>query len=142
MDFPTFYEKLKELNPFLYVDLNHVTYATNKVYGSSGIYLKGTQRELIKMSGLEDAELSSQVKDWNAAQDDYVGWVTHGVVPEGDKFDENGRHVFNGWRTIVKRLVNQGITTKEKAKLVFGWEESTYDRLNYSQRVEFEKCLH
>lgn len=142
MDFKVFQRKLRELHPDIFIDMEHVTYATNKEFGSSGIYLGNTRRETISEIGAHES-IIDEVKAWNNATSDYLAWVAHApYVPEGDKFDDNGKHIFMGWRTIVKRLVEKGVTTREKANRVFGWQESSYDRYNYEQRMEHERCLH
>lgn len=138
MDFATFTHKLSQLNPDLYVDENHQVTALNP-RGTSGIYIKGrVDNEQIDDSVLtgEEAKLARR---YNEAKDTYVGWVTHGYVLEGEEFDENGRVIGMGWRSIIKRLIKDGYTTAEKAKEVFGWTKSFYDEMNLDEKREYEK---
>lgn len=137
MDFNLFKKKLTELNPNLYIDENHQVTALNP-RGTSGIYIKGrVDNEKIDDSVLtgEEAKLARR---YNEFQDTYVGWVTHVYVLESDEFDEKGRFIGPGWRSIIKRLIKQGHTTSEKAKEVFGWTKSFYDDLNLDEKREYE----
>ena len=149
MDFNTFENKLKELNKDLYIQKNKKIFSINKEHGSTGIYLKDRKREQIEddtISYMKNkngdyvhvGNLSNEIERYNKEPDTYLGWVTYDYVPEGEEFDDNGRVIAIGWRSIVKRLVAQGITTEKKAKTIFGWSESYYDRLTYEQRREFE----
>lgn len=137
MDFKLFRDKLTLLNPNLYVDLNHQILSLNS-RGTSGIYLKGRRYA----EKLDDSVLSGEeaktARRYNEATDIYVGWCTHGYVTEGDEFDENRRLIGVGWRSIIKRLIRDGYTTAEKAKEVFGWTLSDYDRMSLDQKIEFE----
>jgi hypothetical protein len=140
MNFDNFCDKLKKLNSLLYVDCNRVVYTINPILGTSGIYLKNKKRDQIDERGLSGDQLSD-ARIINDQHDEYIGWVTHGFVPEGDKFDDSGKCIARGWRSIVKKLVEYGITTSKKAKTIFGWEQSSYDVLSYEQKVRFE-CQH
>lgn len=127
-----FEEKLKKVNPNLYIDKEHITYATNPELGSSGIYLKNRRRDYINPTGLE-YDYKKAVETHNAA-DDYITWVTKHIVFESDQFTEEGKRVALGWRTIVKKLVKDNLITSKKAKAIFGWEESDYDRLTFEEK--------
>lgn len=151
MDFNIFEEKLKKLNPKLYIQKEKKIFSVNKEHGSTGIYLKDVRREQIEDDSIgyiknkagdyiKVDNMTNEIEKHNAEPDSYVGWVTYDFVPEGEKFDQNGKLIAIGWRTIVKRLVHKGITTEKLAKNIFGWSESAYDRLSYDQRREFELC--
>lgn len=137
MDFNHFKKKLSNLNKDLYIDESHQVLALNP-RGTSGIYMKGRiDNEQIDDSVLTGDE-AKLARRYNEAKDTYVGWVTHGYVLEGDEFDEKGRLIGVGWRSIIKRLIKQGYTTAEKAKEVFGWVQSFYDEMNLDQKREYE----
>lgn len=133
MDIGTFAERLRKLNPKLYVDFNHRIYSTSSE-GTSGIYLRDHHPDKIDAMGC--GATSTRGAEEESSSDLYVGWTQHGYVPEGDIF-EGDRLKAQGWRAIVKRLIASGKTTKRKAERVFGYTESWYDRLNYDQRLEF-----
>ncbi len=127
-----FEEKLKKLNINLYIDKEHITYATNNKLGSSGIYLKFKKRDYINVYGLDWQDRIAAEKNNNT--DDYITWVTKHIVYESDQFDDNGKCVALGWRSILKNLIKQRVTTPEKCRKVFGWEESDYDRLSFEEK--------
>jgi hypothetical protein len=131
MDINTFQEKLKELNPNLYIDFNHRILSLNPELGTSGIYLRGRKREKIKSNKREADILNDQ-------DDDYVAWCTHKWVPEGNEYNPQGRLISLGWRTILRRLIAKKVVDSSKAERVFGWEESDYDRMTDDQKKEFE----
>ncbi len=137
MDFDVFKNKLSELNPNFYIDLEHRVTILNP-RGTSGIYLRGTPYA----EKLDDSVLSGEeaklARRYNESPDIYIGWVTHGYITEGDEFDERGRLIGPGWRSIIKRLIKQGHATAEKAHEVFGWVMSDYDRMSLDQKKEFE----
>lgn len=132
-----FREKLKRLNHKLYVDMKHVIYTLNPE-GTSGLYLKDFNSGQIDSSVLSGDE--RRIADaYNSAPDEYIGWVSHGWVPEGDQFDEKGHIISKGWRTIVKHLVDRGYAKQRRAEEIFGWHRSSYDMMNFEQKMEFEK---
>lgn len=138
MDLGTFKFLLKKLNPRIFVDENHRVFTTNKELGSSGIYLRGKKYDHIDSSVL-DGDARKSADAYNDSNDIYIGWVTHGIVPEGDIFDENGRIIARGWRTTIKSLCQKGYIDEKKAKKVFSWNPSDYDMMNYEQKLEFER---
>src|SRR5579864_7544878 len=99
MDFGLFQEKLRELHPQLYVDVNHRIYSLNPL-GTSGIYLRRMRGESL-LEGI--GNFQKEIRQYNQTADKYVTWVTHQWVPEGDKF-KGKRCIAMGWRTIVKNL--------------------------------------
>lgn len=127
-----FEEKLKKVNPALYIDKDNVTFETNKELGSSGIYCKGLNREKINLFGLDwqDRRAAEKYND----TDEYITWATKHVVYEYDQFDEQGKCIGLGWRTIVKNLIKSKVADYKKCRKVFGWEESDYDRLSYEEK--------
>ena len=148
MNFDTFEHKLKKLNKDLYIQTEKKTYSVNKEFGSTGIYLKNKKREQIVDDGNAHyknkegyheygSSLTNAIEKHNAEPDTYVAWVAYGDVPEGEVFE--GRQVVKpGWRSIVRRLIKQGIVGQDKVRKVFNWEESTYDRMTYEQKMEFQ----
>lgn len=139
MDIGTFSEKLRQLNPHLYVDVNHRTYSTGSVEGSSGIYLRGQHANKISALGCGATSVRGAEAE-NSSPDLYVGWTQHGYVPEGDRFDlDSGRVLCQGWRTIVRRLVSAGYVTAPKAEKVMGYVESWYDCMNYDQKLAYHR---
>lgn len=127
-----FEERLKKLNSNLYIDKENIIYSTNAELGSSGIYLKHKKRDYIPVYGLDLQDRIAAEK--NNSADDYIAWVTKQIVYEADQFDKDGKCVAMGWRSIIKRLIKDNITTTKKAKLFFGWEESDYDRLTFEEK--------
>lgn len=139
MDFGLFREKLRECNPRIYVDMNHRVFSTNAELGTSGIYLKDYNSGQIDTSKLSGDTLSIAEK-YNTSPDEYIGWVTHGYVPEVDEFQlETGKPISRGWRTIVSYFVKKGYIEKKKAEQVFGWYQSDYDKMSYDQRLELAR---
>lgn len=133
MDSGEFIYKLKRLNPRIYLDLNHRVYSTNPILGSSGIYLKDVKDAPVQSDSKEAQEL-------NSAPDLYIGWMTHGYVPEGDEFDlKTGKLLSPGWRSILKKLTNKKYLPEEKTRKVFRWYPSTYDTLTYDEKLAFER---
>lgn len=150
MDLSTFENKLKQLNPRLKLDGN-------------GIYLTEYIDDEIDARGL-GWELYSSARHLNERNMEYIGWVKGPEVYAGDTFTFDGNTLCTGWdtkndrplnyknneflgarqwslgwRTVCKRLLAKHATTPEKARKVFGYEESSYDRKNYEQKLEFFK---
>jgi hypothetical protein len=130
MDINAFQDLLQDLNPKLYVDFKKRMYSLNPD-GTSGIYLRGKKREHMK-GYTQEAAIS------NAQEDDYIAWCTHGWVPEGNKYDENGRMVAFGWRSIVRRLIDKGVVDRAKAFRRVGYLNSDYDRMSHEEKLRFE----
>jgi len=138
MSFHSFEEKIKKLNPKIYIDKAHRVFTVNKELGTSGIYLKDFNSFNESTFGLS-GEDKLIVEKMNAEQDEMIGWTTHDIVYEADQFDESGKIIATGWRSILKRFVKSGYVDADKARQVFGWEESDYDRLTYEQKRDL--CL-
>lgn len=138
MDLGLFKQKLRALNPRLYVDEKHQVTQLNKI-GTSGIYLKDQRSEKIDSEWL-DGDSRRIAEAYNSTPDLYVGWTTHQYIPEGDKFDDNGKLIARGWRTTLKMLWQAGHIDIKKAGKVFNWYLSDYDRMNYNQRIKFERA--
>ena len=140
MEFSTFREKLSRLNRDIYIHKN-ATFALNKEWGTSGIYLKNRRREKLKNIGvLEGAELESARKH-NADDSQYIGWTARKWVPEGNKYDEEGRLIAPGWRSILIKMIKQGLIQRDKAEKIFGATLfSTYDLMSNKKKREFENA--
>ena len=137
MDFEVFKQNLRSLNQLLYVDMNHRVFTQNPL-GTSGIYIRSHFDDPIDVSVLSGDERRIG-EAYNASPDRYLTWVTHQSVPEGDKYDENGKPTAKGWRSIVRGLVKQRHVRERKAQKVFGWYLSDYDLMEYPQKLEFER---
>jgi hypothetical protein len=139
LDIGTFSQRLRELNPNLYIDTNHRTHSTGSSEGTSGIYLRNRQAAPIAAYGLGRGYVSGAESE-NSSPDKYVGWVQHGYIPEGDIFNsDTGQVICQGWRTIVRRLLAAGLVSSQKACKAFGYTESWYDRLQYNERLTLFK---
>jgi len=137
MDLSTFKYLLHKLNPRIYVDDKHRVVELNPM-GTSGIYLRGERYEYTDSSVLS-GESKRLLDAYNSSPDIYIGWTTHGSVPEGDIFDDKGRIIARGWRTTLKSLWQKGYINKNKAQKIFGWNPSDYDYMTYEQKIEFER---
>lgn len=138
MNLETFRTKLLKLNKNLWVDTSRLDLSTQQVGIACGIYILGLRAEPIKGDGL-DSELVKMTDKFNTRPMIYLGWVNSGRIYEGDRFLSNGRVDTLGWRSLIKRLLEKGITTKEKAYKSFGYTESFYDKLDYHGKLEFYK---
>lgn len=138
MNLETFKDKLKKLNENLWVDTSRLDLSTQQVGTACGIYLNGVRDSLGEARGL-GSELTSMVNKFNDRPFVFIGWVNYGRIFEGDSFLENGRVNSLGWRTVIKRLIDKNFTSKEKAREVFGYTESFYDKLDYHGKLNYFK---
>jgi len=133
-----FERKLKEINPAFFIDYSKVTGDSPAPGTGCGIYLRGQKDAPVK--GQSSGKLKSYVDQYNNRPIIYVAWATYPSVAEGDYFDtKTGELLHPGWRSILKKLISAGHCSKSKARYVFGYEESDYDRLTYEDRLEFQK---
>ena len=138
MNLSEFKHKLAQCNKDLYVDTNHRIY-TVLPRGSSGIYCRSKRDMPIDLSGVYGQERVEAVR-LNESQDKYIGWTPHEYLSDGDEFDlEKERFLAPGWRSIVRRFVASNYFDADTAYKNFGWVESTYDRLNNTEKLEWEK---
>lgn len=140
MDIYQLQDKFSRCNKNIYIDLKHRIYTINKDRGSSGIYLKNKKTDTpIDLFGVYGKE-KTEAEILNEAPDLYLGWVAHGRIPEGHEFDlVSGKLLCPGWRALVKRFVDGGHISRDKAKKVFEWEESFYDKLSYEQKLSWHR---
>lgn len=132
-------EKLKQLNPRLFIDLAHRTYATGSELGTSGVYYRGRLTADVDASGAGAAAIKA-ADELNASPHTMIGWTQHGSCPEGDLFNlDTGRVIALGWRSLIRRILARKLATPKQAQRVFGYTESFYDRLDYNGRLDFHR---
>lgn len=107
----------------------------------TGIYLRNYAKRDVdpSVSRLFSGEDSRLVHDILTRTDEHVGSVSVPFVKEGDEFNEKFNAVKKpGWRSILKRLINNGYIKAGRAGKVFGYYESPYDRMSPTQKAVFE----
>lgn len=136
-----FKSKLKKLNPDLFVDDTQAR-VVNGEWKASMLCCNKFKRAK-EMLPSEYAQLGDDARKWLQAKDggwlpEYICGVPVGYVPEYDVFDENGRPLARGWRSICMVLATRGYTTLEKARRVFSSSlgERAYDRMTLDEKSE------
>lgn len=140
-----FKEKLRKLNPSLYLKEDNAVARTNDVR-ASGIYSRVTRRVDAKSNY---HQLDSDAQKFLFAHesgnaDKFVTGCPTGWIPEYDNIDvESGRILQKGWRTIVLYLVKERLCSLERAQKVFtsslgttDWDKWGYDRRLYELRQD------
>lgn len=134
-----FKEKLRKLNPSLYLKEDNAVARTNDVR-ATGIYSRITVRTDAKSNY---HQLDADAQKWLSANesgnaDKFITGCPTGWIPEYDDMDvETGRILSKGWRTIVLYLVRERFCTLDKAKKVFSSSigESDWDKWGYDKRL-------
>lgn len=131
-----FRERLTRIDRRLYV-------ATDRaVPGPEGdliapIMLRRNKRDKVEnLNGIDGAAARFMHDSTTGNKDEHIGSVSLSEVPEGDLFNEKGREIKRGWRTIARNLIKRGME-KRRVWAAFGRGigESDYDRQSFEQRA-------
>lgn len=146
MLFGDFTHKLRQLDSRIIVKTDQPT----KMDGlwHSGIYLQQVRQAGLS-KGTKGHGTAQQEKFYSELETGQLDKFLCGVciewVPEFDIFNaEHTKIAVPGWRTILMRLIQSKLVTKDKARKVFNCQslgEIDYDRLTFFGKLEFAKRL-
>lgn len=133
-----FESKLKKVNPRLFIDYSRVRDADPATPVGCGLYLREQRDSPVR--GIFDGKDKQWAEEYNSRSILYLGWVSYPSVPTGDLYNlDTGVILSPGWRSVLKKLISKKAITKEKAKKVFDYEESSYDRFSRDEKIAFQK---
>lgn len=141
-----FLTKLRRLNSRLYVGERGAV-AMSGEWHALGLYERRVsnrhQTSARLLSEANDVDRKYLGDRESGATDDFVCGIPAGWVPEGDVFDEQGKLLARGWRSIVCFLVKSNRTTWDKARKHFGAGigTSTYDKADFHGKRAYVQRL-
>lgn len=135
-----FKSKLRRLNPDLYVREEH-TARVDEEWRIASLYVRRNRLSAVKSNyNYLNSDAAQFLRDAESgALDEHVCGVPANWVPEHDIYNEEGRLLAAGWRTIIAKLLKRKLTSPDRAKAVFGYVPCDYDRLSIEQRIKKAK---